>query len=267
MTLLRLTILAAALFVLGCDNSTQLPKASGRNYPAVIRDSEERRAKAEREWRRMLDVYGAEQTPPDLYPIIYTPRTIVGVTNGIKITSVTPEPGNEQLALRDAMRLFIDRWRDLIGADPTTVSLVSASEESQAQRLVYRQASYPFPVAGNYGQMVAIVSGDGRLLQMDDRFIPVVELPLQPSIAREEAAKRVAGRTFTYSDIAGRPQQVTVAAGDVSVRQLVVFPIEKGDAIEVRLAWEILAGGSLSWTVYIDAIGGEQLQVVQNFQT
>jgi hypothetical protein len=191
----------------------------------------------------------------------------VGVTNGIKIMDGKPEPGSEQLALRDAMRLFIDRWRDLIGADPTTISLVSSNQADAAGRLTYRQASYPFPVAGNFGEMVAVVTDDGRLLQLDDRFIPVVELPLQPSIAREDAAKRVAGRTFTYTDIAGRPQQVQVAASEVSVKQLVVLPIEKGDAIEVHLAWEIIAGGSLSWTVYIDAIGGEQLRAVQNFQT
>jgi hypothetical protein len=54
---------------------------------------------------------------------------------------------------------------------------------------------------------------------------------------------------------------------DVTVRQLVVIPIEKGDAIEVHLAWEVLAGSSLSWTIYVDAINGEELRVVQNFNT
>jgi hypothetical protein len=29
----------------------------------------------------------------------------------------------------------------------------------------------------------------------------------------------------------------------------------------------VLAGTSLSWTVYVDAISGEELRVVQNFNT
>jgi hypothetical protein len=268
MILLRLTLLAVALLMLGCESQTQTPKAQRQNYPAIIRDSVERRARAEREWRRMLDTYGVQQTPPDLHPIIYTPRSLLGVTGGINVMPVRTDPRSESMALREAMKVFLERWRELIGADPAAISLVSESQVEATRRLIYRQASYAFPVAGNYGEMTAIVSPEGRLLQLDSRFIPVVELPVQPSIQREEAAKRVVGRTFTYADLAGREQRVQINAIDeVSVKQLVILPIEKGDAIEVRLAWEIVAGSSLSWTVYIDAVGGEQLQAVQNFQT
>jgi len=51
------------------------------------------------------------------------------------------------------------------------------------------------------------------------------------------------------------------------VRRLVILPVEKGETIEVRLAWEVIAGSSLAWTVYIDAMSGEDLRVVQNFNT
>jgi hypothetical protein len=103
---------------------------------------------------------------------------------------------------------------------------------------------------------------------LDDRFVPVVELPQKPAIAREEAARRVVGRTFTYSDIAGRPQQVRIDnPAEIKVRRVVVAPVEKPDRIEVRLAWEVVAGTSLSWNVYIDAMTGEEITVVQNFQT
>jgi hypothetical protein len=54
---------------------------------------------------------------------------------------------------------------------------------------------------------------------------------------------------------------------EVTVNEPVVFPIEKGDSIEVHLAWQLVAGTSLTWTIYIDAITGEELKVVQNFQT
>jgi hypothetical protein len=123
-------------------------------------------------------------------------------------------------------------------------------------------------VAGNYGEITAVISSDGRLLQLDDRFIPAIDLPQRPQIAREDAQKRVVGRTFIYTDIAGREQRTQIAnAGDVTAKQLVVLPIQKGDNLEVHLAWEVTAGRSLSWTVYVDAITGDELRAVQNFQT
>ncbi|HVG20736.1 MAG TPA: hypothetical protein VNI02_16930 [Blastocatellia bacterium] len=270
MSLIRATFfIAAAIFLIGCDAaSPKVPNTPQKNYPAVIADSSERRTKAEREWRQMLDAYNVQQTPPDLYPIIYTPRSLLGVTGGIKIMAAKPEPGNETIALREAVKGFIDRWRDLLGADLASVSLVGGDQSSQIYRLTYRQSNYSFPIAGNYGEMVAVISADGRLMQLDSRFIPVIELPARPQVEREAAAKRVVGRTFTYSDITGREQRTQVTnPGEVIVKQAVILPVEKGDAIEVHLAWEIVAGSSLTWTVYVDAINGDELKVVQNFQT
>jgi len=216
----------------------------------------------------MLDTYGVVQTPPDLYPITDTPRSLVGVTGGIRILDYKPDTGDESFVLRQAVKVFIDRWRDLLAVDPAAVSLIAADETGDARRLTYRQVSYAYPVAGSFGEMVIIIDKSGTLTQLDDRFIPVVDLPVKPALERDIAAKKVIGRTFQYTDIAGRAQQTQVAApSEVSVKRLVVLPIEKADAVEVRLAWEIVAGKSLSWTVYVDAVNGEELKVVQNFQT
>jgi hypothetical protein len=247
------------------------PQAQNRArqaYPAVLKDSADRRAKAEREWRRMLDSYGVPQTPPDLYPITNTPRSLLGVSGGIMLLGARPESGTETFALRQAMKAFIDRWRELLGVDPASISLIAVDSAGETERLTYRQANYAYPVAGNFGEMVAVMSRDGKLMQLDDRFVPVVDLPVKPSTERDAAAKKVIGRTFNYTDIAGREQRTQIGAPtEVSVRRLVILPVEKGDAVEVRLAWELVAGKSLSWTVYIDAITGEELRVVQNFQT
>lgn len=268
MILSTVTYLIAALLLAGCEPSAQVPSAAKQTYPAVIKDSADRREKAERDWRRMLDSYGVPPTPPDLYPITGTPRSLLGVSGGIKLLTAKPEPGTETFALRAAMKAFIDRWRELLRADPETVSLTSADDSGDTERLTYQQGNYPYPVAGNFGEMVAVISKDGRLLQLDVRFVPIVELPLKPSIERALAGKKVVGRTFSYTDIAGREQRTPIGdPNEVSVKRLVVLPIEKGDAIEAHLAWEVVAGKSLSWTVYIDAVNGDELRVVQNFQT
>ena len=265
MILLIINCLLAAALSLGSEVAPQAP--ARQSYPAIIRDSVDRRSRAEREWRRMLDAYGVVQTPPDLYPITDTPRSLVGVSEGIRILDYKPDPGDEAFALRQAVKVFIDRWRDLLAIDPAAVSLVSADESGDARRLTFRQISYAHPVAGSFGVLVIIINRNGTIVQLDDRFVPVVELPVKPSLEREVAVKKVAGRSFSYTDIAGRQQQAHVEPGEVTARRLVVLPIEKGDAVEVHLAWEIIAGKSLSWTVYIDAVNGEELRVDQNFQT
>ncbi len=268
MTLRTITSLMTVLLLSGFEAFPQAPSAAKQNYPAVIKDSADRRATAEREWRRMLDSYTVPQTPPDLYPITNTPRSLVGVSNGIKLLATKPAPGNERFALREAMKAFIDRWRDLLAVDPALISLIAADASGDTERLTYRQANYPYPLAGNFGEMVAVVSSDGRLMQLDDRFVPAVDLPLKPTIERDAAAKRVVGRTFSYTDIAGREQRTQIAEpSEVSVKRLVILPIEKSDAVDVRLVWEVTAGKSLSWTVYIDAVTGEDVRVIQNFQT
>jgi len=267
MSALTATTLIAAFLLTGPGVSPQ-GSGSKQNYPVMIKDSADQRAKAERDWRRMLDSYGVPQTPPDLYPIIDTPRSLLGVSGGIKLLGATPEPGTETFALRQAMKLFIDRWRDLLGVDPSTISLISADESADTRRLTFRQGNYAYPVAGNYGELVAVVSRDGKLMQLDDRFIPVVDLPLKPSTDRDVAARKVVGKVFTYTDVAGREQRLEIGAADeVTVKRLVILPIQKGDAVEVHLAWEVVAGKSMSWTMYLDAMTGDELKVAQNFQT
>jgi hypothetical protein len=145
---------------------------------------------------------------------------------------------------------------------------VSATNGGSAWRFTYKQEGYPFRVAGSFGEMVAAVTPDGRLVQLDDRLIPVVDVPIRPSLEREAAAARLLGRRFVYRDVAGREQQVTITSKEeITTAQLVVLPVEKPDSVEVHLAWEVTAGKPLVWTVYLDAVTGVELKVVQGFET
>jgi hypothetical protein len=267
MILSRVGLLLIALSVF-CGARAQSSNQSKQSYPAVIKDSLDRRARAEREWRRMLDTYNVPQAPPDFYPITYTPRSLIGVSGGITLNAESTQPAADPLAIREMVRGFIDRWREMIGADSSSLSLASAEESGATRRYVYKQANYAFPIAPPSGEMVIVVSSDGKLMQLDDRLIPVVELPSRPAIEDLAAAKRLVGRVFTYTDLSGKEQRTVInSTDDVAVKQLVILPVEKADAIEVHLAWELSAGNSLTWTVYTDAVTGEDLRVVQNFQT
>src|SRR6185369_14508197 len=136
MTPFRLiALMIAAASLAACDSAPKVPNTTQKNYPVIIRESADSRARAEREWRRLLDAYAVAQTPPDLHPIIYTPRSLLGVTGGIKLLAAPPERGSETVALREAMKSFLDRWRDLLNADPSAVSLVSSNGADTTQRL------------------------------------------------------------------------------------------------------------------------------------
>ena len=246
----------------------QAPAVQKQSYPPVIVDSNDRRARAEREWRRMLDFYHVPQTPPDLYPLTYMPRSLLGVSGGIKIINTAPGSTLEDIGLLEGLKGFIGQWRELVGADLPSISLVTAAKTGGARRITYRESVYPFPIAGGYGQLIVVMSDDGRLTQLDDRFIPLVELPARPAIEREAAARKLIGRTFTYRDISGGAQQVRIGGrSELAVKQLVVLPVEKGKGLEIHLAWEIIAGKTLSWLVYVDAVSGEELRSIQNFDT
>ena len=266
---LSLLIFAAFIsFTVGCTPSAQVPnKEKTKSYPIIIKASAERQTQATREWRRLLETYGAPSVEPDFYAVTSTPRSLLAIQNGIKVVTTQIQPDSEEVTVREAARKFIDRWRELLAVDPANLSLVSDNHSNDGHRLTYKQSDYSFPVAGKFGELTAVISKDGRLIQLDDRLIPLVELPLKAVIERQSAAQRVANRTFTYSNVAGQPQSVRIEAGDVVVKELVVYPIEKGDTIEVHLAWEITAGKSLMWNVYIDAINGEDLGIIQKFNT
>ena len=169
MTPLRLSaLLIAATLLAACDSAPKVPNAPQKsNYPIIIRESADSRAKAEREWRRMLDAYSVAQTPPDLHPVIYTPRSLLGVSGGIKLLAGPPERGSETVALREAMKRFLDRWRDLLNADPSAVSLAGSNTADANQRLTYRQANYGFPVVGNYGEIFERNVGEDSPLKLD----------------------------------------------------------------------------------------------------
>jgi hypothetical protein len=221
----------------------------------------------------MLDAYNIPQTPPDLYPITCAPKSLLGIQNGIQIMPAKAEGPKtqgitEESALREAARTFVQRWHDLTGVDPAGISLEADARSAGTTRLTYKEMSYPFPIAGNFGQMILSFASDGRLLQLDDRFIPVVDLPNRPAIDRDAAITALSGRTLSYSNNAGDKQQVKIGGkADLSGGRLVVLPMEKSDVIEVHLAWEFTVGKPAAWIVYFDAINGGELTVVRSTQS
>jgi hypothetical protein len=253
----RLALLIVVAAFAGCDMSGKVPGSPEQSYPVVIQDSPERRERADKDWDRMLDAYDLPHTQPDLYPITYAPKSLPAAKGGIKIMAAKAPKETQESALREAAKSFIIKWKDLTDADPSGMSLIESSQTGDTNRFTYQQMSYPFPIAGKYGRMTLTLGCDGTLRELDDRFIPVVDLPNHATIDRNTAIGSVVGRTLTASEGTGPGNQIKIAdKADVSTARLVVLPMEKKDGLELHLAWQLTSSKADGWSIYVDAVVG-----------
>ncbi|HEY6328792.1 MAG TPA: hypothetical protein VI756_05610 [Blastocatellia bacterium] len=223
----------------------------------VIQDSPERRERADKDWDRMLDAYDLPHTQPDLYPITYAPKSLPAVKGGIKIMTAKAPRETEESALREAAKTFIIRWKELTDADPSGMSLTESTQSGDLSHFTYQQMSYPFPIAGKFGQMTLALASDGTLRELDDRFIPVVDVPNHPSIDRDTAIGSVVGRTLTETGAQAQANQFKIGdKSEISTARLVVLPMEKKDGLELHLAWQLMSSKAAGWFVYVDAVIG-----------
>ncbi|HUK90126.1 MAG TPA: hypothetical protein VLZ81_06975 [Blastocatellia bacterium] len=241
-----------------CSMPGKTPLTAEQTYPVAIKDSAERRDRADKDWKRMLDAYNLPQTAPDLYPITYTPKSLPGGNGGIKVMTAKAAQETQESALREAAKGFIKRWQVLTEADPAGISLTASNQTGDMTRFTYRQMSYPFPIAGKYGQMTLTLGADGTLREIDDRFIPVVDFPNRPSVDRATAIGSVLGRTLTSTGDGATADQVKITAkADISSARLVLLPVEKSGELQLHLAWQLTtAAKPTGWSIFVDAING-----------
>jgi len=258
--------------------SVNTPEGRLQNYPPVIEDTPQRRQAAFEAWKKLIAEYQLPESRPELEPVLNTPRALPTEMAG-RIAIQTKAGVFGELEAKEALRRFIDRASGAIfpnhtnGSAQTSVGLKDLSLDSFADdgnfyRAVYRQANYPFPVSGGYGELRLAVGKNGTLLQLNSRIIPALDLPARAEIAPQSLVDKMVGREFGYTNIAGQPMTYKVASrSEVSVKDLVVYPKQEGNKITVHLAYPVEAGQGTTWTVYVDAITGQEIDVKQNFAT
>ena len=256
------------------------PQGQPAGYPPVIEDSPARRQVAEQAWTRFLAEWRLPETTPELMPVTYTPRSLppslAGRINLITKPGLNPKPGKlDELELKEALRRFIEHSAGVLSGSeaPTAMgrkdlSLLSFAGEGNFYRASFRQVNYPVRIAENYGELHFVIGKTGELLQWSSSLLPDVSLPARAEINPETLPERFLNREFTSAGVAGRPQTYRATqAGDIRVGDLIVYPKLMGNRLELHLAYPVTVGNSLSWTVYVDAVNGEELGVKQNFSS
>jgi hypothetical protein len=279
-------MVAQALFcVCASPGQVAVNTTEGRlqKYPPVIEDTPQRRHAAFDAWNKLLAEFQLRGARLELEAALNTARSLpLEMAGRMRLQAQAGEFG--ELEAKEALQRFIERASGIIfpnqmngsanGPAQSSVSfkdlsLISfANSHNVVYRAVYRQSNYPFPIAGAYGFLKIAVDKNGMLSQLNSRIIPAVDLPTRAEIAPQSLIDKMVGREFRYSDFGGKPMSYKVAnRSEVSVKDLVVYPKLEGNRITVHLAYPVEAGRGTTWTVYVDAITGQEIDVMQNFRT
>lgn len=270
-------LIFAACAIAACTSSARVPGPTGggndvpANYPTTVIESAEHRDSTRREWERLLASYNLppeRAKAPELNAFTHTPSSTLGSGPIPLVAAGTTTPTDEE-SLRLLLREFVTKHADLLGVTAGSLSLERVSDASAVgRRFSFIQAGFPYPIAPPAGRLEFVVSPKAEIVQINDTAIPLAEIPSEARVTREAAEKVVLGTTFTYGDIAGRPQSVTITDPNaVKATGLYVYADETDAALTVRLAWEVIAGTGTTWTVYVDAVTGQVVGKRQNFQT
>jgi hypothetical protein len=238
----------------------------------MLENTAARQQAAEDAWRKFLADYQLPAAKFDAEPILNTPRALPLAVAG-KINLNTQGGAFDELAAKAALRRFIERNAVLLSGGSRAealelkdLSLTTFGDEGSMYRAVYRQQSYAYPLVNGYGELSLLVGKSGLLLQWGSRLLPKLSLTARPQLVVKDLPQRFVGREFSYANIAGQPQRYKVASrNEAVVKDLVIYPKLANNRLSLHLAYPVEVGRGMTWTVYLDAVTGEELAARQNF--
>ena len=249
------------------------PRADARPYPITLSSEPSRINQSLAAWRRLLQQSGSPSSDgPNLDQVTGTILSLPQSSRGVLFLPKIQEgktPSEEEL--RESLRRFILRWPELIGTDPTQLSLVERSDQPDGTKLArYEQRPFRYPLRGNYGQLLIRFNSDLKVLDISSRCLPNTNR-FQSALANlttseltpDDVLGKLRGTSITLPYNSGRQQPLTLNP-DLSLQptQLVVYAIraqDPGNDIDLHLAWEIGVSNGPIKTLYVDAISGQVL--------
>lgn len=267
-----------SLWLLACTAPGQVgvktPQQRGNDYPPTFELTATQEQEAETAWRALLAEYQLPETKFDAEPVLNTPRALpLALAGRINLSNTGTQL--DELAAKEALRRFIERnigllsgGRRELSASLKDLSLVTFSNEGSMYRAVYQQRSFPYPLVNGFGELTLVISKTGTLLQWNSRLLPKLDLPTRTLIETKDLPDKFVGRAFNYSSIAGQPLSYRASKReDIVLTDLVIYPKQTGNRLTLHLAYPVEVGEGMTWTVYVDAVTGDELEVRQNFAT
>ena len=265
-------LFALAIASVGCS-TLQPPDATGPRgiesvYPLLYIADDARRNAATAAMGR-LPQPATTQIGPGLQPVTLTIENLGALSRQpLYLPKLGTAAVMNEEETRESLRRFIREWQDLIGADPTKLSLVARVDQPDGTKLAsYEQRPFRYPIRGNFGKLQIRFTTDRRVVSMTSTCLPEADT-IQTTLAGvtvklkpEDAANHVLNNIVSYADAAGTQQTYKVAtATQVKPRELVTYirpSKNKPDALEFHIAWEVEVANAPIRRVFVDAVTGE----------
>jgi uncharacterized protein YceK len=275
----NIIIFIIVMLTCGCTAPAQVtvntPQGKEMVYPQAYEWPTGRGQDVQDAWKNFLTTLNLPFVALELDPVLNTPRSLPGELAGrINLTnSVKTSGAIVEMDAKEAVRGFIERTRGILSGDPKNgsqgvkdLSLVAFTNNGNSYKLVFQQTSYPYPLASGYGELRVTIDKTARLIGLSSSLVPKLDLPASASVETEGFYQKLSNREFTYTTIAGKPQTYKVTRREqIIVKELVVYPRAEGNKLTMHLAYPVDVGNGMTWTVFFDAINGEELGVNQNF--
>jgi hypothetical protein len=160
-----------------------------------------------------------------------------GLPSALVEGASTPHPGTPQ----EAAAAFLAEQRDLLGVDPTTLSVERVTSQPGHSHVLYRQTYLGLPV--EFARVKVHLDGRGAVTGVHSSFEPDLAMGVTPSVTAAQAAATVRQDSGAVPSSRGA---------------LVIFPDKNSG--QARLAWKFTARTKTAlWRYYIDAQTGALL--------
>ncbi len=242
---------------------------SEQTYPILLIEDSQRRDAMIAALNRLSQRSGnanATDVQPRLQPITATILSLPPTTRAnLRLPKVGATAEMNEEETRESLRRFINQIRELIGADPSDLSLVERVDQPDGTKLAtYEQRPFRYPIRGGYGKLQIRFLSDRRVVDLTSTCIPdsdTIRTAFTALGARPKAAETlqtIQAKGLTFTDAQGN--NVVFKTTDITPQGLVVYvrPSKTNpDALEFHLAWEVKLSNAPFKTAYADAIGGE----------
>jgi hypothetical protein len=250
------------------------PRSNDPLYPILLIEDSHRKEASLVALNRLAELSGkTEGTEPQLQPVTGTILSLPAkASNALYLPKLGATAAMSEEETRESLRRFIRDWQELIGSDPTKLSLVERIDQPDGSKLAnYEQRPFRYPIRGNYGKLRINFASDRRVLNITSTCIPDAErvqnalsaLNVRPKA--EDAIQQLREKGLAYVDAKGNKTNLTVApANEITAQGLTVYILpakDRSDALEFHLAWEMNLSGVPIKVAYVDAISGEILAV------
>ena len=214
----RLTILLllSALALSSCAALQPLsatgPRGNEPAYPILLLEDSHRREAMIVALNRLSQRSGnssAIEVQPQLQPITATILSLPPRASG---NFFLPKVGGSAVMneeeTRESLRRFINQSQELIGADPSDLSLVERIDQPDGTKLAnYEQRPFRYPIRGSYGKLQIRFLSDRRIVDLTSTCIPDADRIGRPSppLARDPEPRRLAKHQPKGSGLHRRP--------------------------------------------------------------